>query len=61
MKNEEFKTHFKELYQSANDDDKDEMIRLFENGVEKHISKIDSFIEKTTLKLKFDEMFETCQ
>ena len=23
--------------------------------------KIDSFIEETTLKLKFDEMFETCQ
>jgi len=55
---EKFKKRFSEMYHIASDEEKKEMIRLFEDGVDEHISKIDSFIEETTMMLKHEEMFE---
>ena len=55
---EEFKKRFSEMYDSANDDEKEEIIRLFEEGVDEHILKIDSFIEETKIKMKLDETLE---
>jgi hypothetical protein len=55
---EKFKIRFSEMYDSANDEEKREIIRLFEEGIDEHILKVDSFIEKTTKMLKGNEMFE---
>ena len=54
----EFKKHFSKMYDSASNDEKEDMIRLFEEGIDEHILKIDSFIEETRMKMKFDEMLE---
>ena len=51
----EFKKHFCEMYDSANDDEKEEMIRLFEEGVDEHILRIDTFIEETRMMMKLEE------
>jgi hypothetical protein len=51
----EFKKRFSEMYDFANDDEKEEIIRLFEEGVDEHISKVDSFIEETRMMMKLDE------
>ena len=55
---EEFEKRFNEMYYPANDDEKDEIIRLFEKGVDEHIMKVDSFIKETKMKLKHEEMLE---
>ena len=55
---EKFKKRFSEMYDTANDDEKKEIIRLFEKGVDEHIMKIDSFIKETKMKLKHEEMLE---
>ena len=54
----EFKKHFSKMYDSVNNDEKEEMICLFEKGIDEHILRIDSFIEETKMKMKFNEMFE---
>ena len=54
----EFKKRFSEIYDSANGDEKIEIIRLFEEGVDEHILKVDSFIEETRRMMKHDEMLE---
>ena len=54
---EKFKKRFREMYNFANDEKK-EMIHLFEEGVDEHILKVDSFIEKTRRKMQLDEVFE---
>jgi len=51
---EKFKNRFREMYDSANDEEKEQIIRLFEEGVDKHVSKVDSFIEETTMKLELE-------
>jgi len=56
---EKFKKRFNEMYDSANNEEKEQIIRLFEEGIDEHIFKIDSFIEETTMKLKLDEILET--
>ena len=55
---EDFKKRFNEMYDPANDNDKEEIIRLFKDGVDKHIEKVDAFIAETTMLLKHDEMLD---
>ena len=55
---EEFEKRFKKMYDSANDTEREEMIHLFEKGVDEHILKVDSFIEETMKLMKHDEMLE---
>ena len=53
---EKFQKRFNEIYDTASDSEKNEIIRLFEKGVDEHIQKVDSFIEETTMMLKHDEI-----
>jgi len=51
---EEFEKRFSDMYDSANDEEKEEIIRLFKEGVDEFIKKVDSFIEDTTKMLELD-------
>ena len=55
---EQFEIRFNEMYDNASDNEKEEIIRLFKEGVDKHIKKVDAFIAETTMMLKHDEMLE---
>ena len=52
---EEFKKRFSEMYDSANDGERDEIIRSFKKNTEEHILKVDSFIEETMKIMKHNE------
>ena len=56
---EEFEKCFNEMYDSANDDEKEQIIRSFKKSTNEHILKVDSFIKETSMKLKLDEILET--
>ena len=53
-----FEKRFNEMYDSANEDEKDEIIRSFKNGVHEHIKKVDVFIEETTRMLELENALE---
>jgi len=55
---EQFEVRFNEMYDNASENQKEEIIRLFKEGVDKHIKKVDTFIEETALMMKHDEMLE---
>ena len=55
---EKFKKRFNEMYNSANDEEKKEIIRLFEEGTDELISRLDAFIEETTRMIEHDKMRE---
>ena len=55
---EKFKNRFNEIYDIANDEEKKEIIRLFEEGTDELVSRIDSFIEETTKMLELDNALE---
>ena len=55
---EEFKKCFCEMYGSANDNEREEIIRSFKKSTNEHILKVDTFIEKTRRMMKLDEALE---
>ena len=52
----EFEKRFSEMYNAANEAEKDEIISSFRKGTHELISRIDSFIEETTRMLEYDKM-----
>jgi len=53
-----FEKRFNEMYDSANDVEKDEIIRSFKKSTNEHIKKVDAFIEETTKMLELDNVLE---
>ena len=55
---EKFKKRFNEMYDTANEEEKKEIIRLFEEGTDEFISRLDAFIEETKRMIEHDKMRE---
>ena len=49
-----FEMRFNEMYNAANDAEKDEIIHSFRKRTHEHIKKVDAFIEDTTRMLNLD-------
>ena len=54
----EFEKCFNEMYDAANEVQKDEIIRSFKKSTDEHILKVDSFIKETKMKMKYEDMLE---
>ena len=54
----QFEERFNEMYDNASENEKEEIIRMFKEGVDKHIKKVDAFIEETVQMMKHDEILE---
>jgi len=55
---EEFEKRFDEIYDSANDDEKSEIMRLFKENMNESILDTKTFIKETYYKIQLSEMLE---
>jgi hypothetical protein len=55
---EEFQKGYTYMYNSANEDEKEDIIRIFKKDANELISKIDLFIEEAKMMMKQEEMLE---